>query len=87
VDDGRVTSGEVEGVGAGRVVKHVKTDVGARRIRWVEKFRKAVRAGDLVKENGPKMSAISYSAAVTFRQIIIMSSGAYSSFLSHRSQR
>jgi hypothetical protein len=84
VDDGRVTSGEVEGVGAGRVVK---TDVGARRIRWVEKFRKAVRAGDLVKENGPKMSAISYSAAVTFRQIIIMSSGAYSSFLSHRSQR
>ena len=56
-------------MGADRVVK---TDVGARRIRWVEKFRKAVRAGDsdLKKENGPKMPAVSYSAAVTFRQII-----------------
>jgi hypothetical protein len=48
----------------------------------VEKFRKAVQAGDLVKENGPKIPAISYFAAVTFKQILIMSSGAYSSFLS-----
>jgi hypothetical protein len=32
------------GVDAGRVVK---TDVGTRCIRWMKKFRRAVRAGDL----------------------------------------
>ena len=70
------------GVGAGRVVK---TDAGTRRIGLVEKVSPSSSSRTPpVKEDGPKMPATYCSTVVTFRQVVMMSSGVYSSFLSQR---